>query len=354
MNKYQIVELKEKNQHAGSKAREDAARFAEEAGYRPLYIHCRMEKNDSPMERALRFVTPAFSWLMAFIKIKSNSVVFVQNPFYHRHLGREQCLKLLKSVKKCKIVSLIHDAECLRGSVWLDKNVENEFAFMKSNSDFEIVHNDFMKEAFLELGFGEEQLVPLEIFDYYTDKEPCRKNGDATADVIVAGNLNPKKSPYVYNFGKIKNKFTVNLYGPNYAGDGGDGYINYKGSYPSEEIPSILDGKFGLVWDGDSVDECSGETGRYLKVNNPHKTSLYLVSGHPAVIWKQAALSRFIEKENAGLCVDSLEELKEKIDSLSDSDYENMVSNVEKIAHRLKGGFYLKKALAECERRIEG
>lgn len=214
MNKYQIVELKEKNQHAGSKAREDVARFSEEFGALPLNIRCREMKNDSPKERILRYVTPAFCWLRVFLKVKQGSMVIVQNPFYHRQLGREQCLTALKKIKKCKIVSVIHDAEYLRGSVWMDKNMEAEFNFMKGNSDFEIVHNSRMKNEFQKLGFISEQLAELDIFDYYTEKpvETERTLSGDTADIVIAGNLNPKKSPYVYNFSKLQNKFTVNLY----------------------------------------------------------------------------------------------------------------------------------------------
>ena len=50
-----------------------------------------------------------------------------------------------------------------------------------------------------------------------------------------------------------------------------------------------MEGSFGLVWDGISVETCAGVYGEYLKVNNPHKTSLYLASGIPVIIWKEAA-----------------------------------------------------------------
>ena len=353
MHKYQIVELKEKNQHAGSKAREDVAYFANEAGYKPMYIKCHFIKNDSLLERALRFIKPFPCWLKAFFKIKKNSIVLVQNPFYHRHLGRKQCLKFLKKIKKCKIVSVIHDAEFLRGSIWLDENTKNEFEFMKSNSDYEIVHNDFMKEAFIEKGFNEGQLVSLKIFDYHTgEKIQPREPGNNTADIIVAGNLRTDKSPYIYLFNNVENRFSVNLYGPNYDGAAESDNIKYHGSFPSGEVPNIIDGKFGLVWDGDSIDECSGETGNYLRYNNPHKTSLYLVSRHPVVIWKEAAMARFIENENIGICVNSLTEIKAKIDSISEEEYYVMMRNVENIAERLENGFYLKTALKECESRI--
>lgn len=350
MNKYQIVEQTKKYQHAGSKAREDVAHFAETAGYKPIFIKCHILKNMSIFERTVKYLKPFPSWLRAFFKIKKNSAVILQNPFYNRQLGREQCLKLLKKIKKCSIVSVVHDAEFLRGSLWSDGNTQNEFNFMKSNSDLLIVHNEFMKKAFSEKGVSEDSLIPLEIFDYRTEgKLHIKKPGENTPDIIVAGNLRRDKCPYVYLLNNIKNGFSVNLYGPNYDGNAENKQIKYNGSFPSEKIPEIIDGKFGLIWDGDSADGCNGETGNYLRYNNPHKTSLYLVSRHPVIIWKEAAMARFVEKENVGICVNSLNEIKDKIDSVTDEEYEKMLENVNRIAERLEKGYYLKTALKKCE-----
>ncbi len=350
MNKYQIVEQTKKFQHAGSKAREDVAYFAEQSGYEPVVIKCHILKGMSVFERAFKYFKPLPYWIGAFFRIRRHSVVLLQNPFYNRQAGREQCLKLLKKIKKCSIISVIHDAEFLRGSLWSDKNTQNEFDFMESNSDLLIVHNELMKKAFSEKGIDENRLIPLEIFDYRTDGEiPEKKPGENTADIIVAGNLRRDKCPYIYLLSHLENGFSVNLYGPNYGGNAENTQIKYNGSFPSEKIPEIIDGKFGLIWDGDSADGCNGETGNYLRYNNPHKTSLYLVAGIPVVIWKEAAMARFVEKENVGICVNSLNDIKDKIDAVTDEEYKKMLENVNRIAGKLEKGYYLKTALKKCE-----
>lgn len=61
----------------------------------------------------------------------------------------------------------------------------------------------------------------------------------------------------------------------------------WHGSFKPEESPEHLQG----VWDGDSVDTCAGNTGAYLRYNNPHKTSLYLACGMPVIVWKEAAIA---------------------------------------------------------------
>ena len=55
----------------------------------------------------------------------------------------------------------------------------------------------------------------------------------------------------------------------------------YFGSFLPDELPAALEGGFGLVWDGDSAETCSGVFGEYLRYNNSHKASLYLASGFP-------------------------------------------------------------------------
>ena len=49
--------------------------------------------------------------------------------------------------------------------------------------------------------------------------------------------------------------------------------LRFNGPKHSDEFVASVSGtgNWGLVWDGDSIDECSGQWGEYLKINNPHK-----------------------------------------------------------------------------------
>ena len=151
------------------------------------------------------------------------------------------------------------------------------------------------------LGIPLEKMIELDIFDYLIGKEgeKIQERGKRKPgySCIIAGNLDKQKSAYVYELPK---DIAFDLYGPNYTGQAG-GNICYHGSFPPAELPYELEGNFGLVWDGISVDTCAGVYGEYLKVNNPHKTSLYLASGIPVFIWKEAALAEFVEQERVGI-----------------------------------------------------
>lgn len=163
--------------------------------------------------------------------------------------------------------------------------------------------------------------------------------------LTIAGNLDVKKSKYIGKLGNLKN-INIDLFGPNFD-EKMSFYrnINYKGSFPSNEIPQMLTSGFGVVWDGDCIKTCKGDTGEYLKYNNPHKLSLYLASGLPVVIWEEAAEAEFVLENGVGIAVKSLCDIERIFSDMSYIDYCIMQNNVQKVAEKLKQGWYTKNAL---------
>tara|TARA_R110002020_G_scaffold323714_1_gene539524 strand:- start:54519 stop:54878 length:360 start_codon:yes stop_codon:yes gene_type:complete len=110
-------------------------------------------------------------------------------------------------------------------------------------------------------------------------------------------------------------------------------------------VSKNIQGSFGLVWNGNSLNECAGDFGKYLLYNNPHKTSLYLLCGLPVIIWDQAAISDFIREHDLGIFISSLEELDDTLQNLDPELYQQMVRNVAKVRQKLLGGHFLKTAM---------
>ena len=139
----------------------------------------------------------------------------------------------------------------------------------------------------------------------------------------------------------------MNLYGFGFnpAEAKGTERIEYKGFVPSDELIATASGDFGLVWDGFSIEACTGSFGEYLQYNNPHKTSLYIRCELPVIIWNKAALAPFIRENNIGLCISSLTELNEKLSALTIEDYVTMKNNVKKISEKLADGHYVRTAI---------
>ena len=100
------------------------------------------------------------------------------------------------------------------------------------------------------------------------------------------------------------------------------------------------------MWDGHTSRNCEGPMGEYLRINNPHKTSLYLASGIPVVIWRQAALAGFIEDNNCGILIDSIEDIASSLSKLEAGQYQEMKENAARIGKFIREGHYLIKAMS--------
>ena len=348
MEKYQIVEAAEQSNHAGKKAPADVAAIACRLGYKQNIINMCTSKR-GVMAKLQRQIEYKKDWKRCLNEIPENAIVLIQNPYHNQQLTRNSVLKKLKEKKGVHFISLIHDVEELRKSVY-NSYYKNEFEFMLHLSDVFIVHNNIMKTFFIKKGIPERKIVVLEIFDYLYSYESTMPKFSRT--VSIAGNLDIYKSQYIGRLVEIKD-VQFNLYGGNFDKNMCDyDYINYCGAFPADEIPNKLNEGFGLVWDGESIDTCKGNTGEYLKYNNPHKLSLYLASGLPVIIWKEAAEADFVQKDNLGICVDSLSELPEVLKSIDKEKYIQMANNVSEFSRKLTNGHYTYNALQKAEKLI--
>ena len=172
---------------------------------------------------------------------------------------------------------------------------------------------------------------------------------DYIGSICFAGNLN--KAGFLRNLSL--SKATLNVFGPNPAESYGQN-VSYRGQYSPDELPVHLAENFGLVWDGTTPTTCDGLFGNYMKFNNPHKASLYLSSGIPVIIWRQAALADFIEKNKLGLAIDSLNDLDEVLANISTTEYKNFIENTRNIASKLRDGSFIKKAIHNLELKVGG
>ena len=209
-------------------------------------------------------------------------------------------------------------------------------------ADGVIAHNPIMKSVLVEKGIPEHKLVSLEIFDYlipnYQEKDGLSKG----QPIIVAGNLAQEKAGYLY---QLPARPAYNLYGVGFDESRALANETYFGSFLPDELPAALEGGFGLVWDGDSAETCSGVFGEYLRYNNSHKASLYLAAGFPLVVWKQSALSHFVLENGCGIAVESLHDLSQAIEQLDDKDYQDLVEKTKYIGKKIRDGFFLTNAL---------
>lgn len=349
MEKYQIIEVSNNFNHAGSKAVADISKIASNMGYKPVYIHM-LSTEISKIAKLQRQLGYFVDWNKCYREISEGAIVLLQHPFHHKQLTRQKILKKLKDKKHVKYISMIHDVEELRGFRYNDY-YKREFDFMLQIADVFIVHNEFMKNFFEKKGVPKEKLIVLQVFDYlHSIRE--NKNILFERSISIAGNLDAQKCGYINQLGDIGVK--VKLFGPNYE-HGLDIYDNveYQGQFSPDQIPLKLTEGFGLVWDGECIDSCAGQAGQYLCYNNPHKLSLYLSSGIPVVIWNKAAEADFVRKNHLGICVGSLLELKTIFENMNESIYKTYTSAVMSIGERIRKGEYGTKAITLAEEQVK-
>lgn len=120
-----------------------------------------------------------------------------------------------------------------------------------------------------------------------------------------------------------------------------------------EEFIRGVKSDFGLVWDGDSLDSCTGDFGSYLSINTPHKTSLYIRAGLPVIVWSGSAMAGFVMEKGIGFTVDRLEDINDLAGSVTPDEYARMKMNVEKVASDMARGEYFKRAYKEAVKGLE-
>ena len=330
--------------NAGNKARNDVEEIVVREGYSPLLL---MVDDWYQMGtiRAQRHKAKALS--KAISKLKDGDQLLIQFPMLHHSFFTTHLVKRMQR-KGVKVHFIIHDLEVLRyanlDTVPLKHKIRvrlQESSLLKQ-ADGLIAHNPVMKSVLVDKGISEKKIVSLGIFDYlipnYQNKEDLSKEGA----IIVAGNLAQEKAGYLY---ELPARPAYNLYGVGFDEARKLSNETYFGSFLPDELPSALEGSFGLVWDGDSSKTCSGVFGEYLRYNNSHKASLYLASGFPIIVWKESALSHFVLKNNCGITVDSLFDIQETINNISEEEYQELVENAQKVGNNIRSGYYLKTSL---------
>ena len=335
---------------AGVKARDDFDDILEEIGFQALPVYYDgLERLDLTLSRQV-FIYQCTK--KASESLQRGDVLFLQFPLLQTSVFSDLLVDNLRRMEVPYIL-LLHDLETLRHGKRVSTSPVRrlktrlvEGGMLKHASRI-IAHNARMLDVLAEKGIPREKLVPLEIFDYLIpDYDPQRRQGKVGKDrpVIIAGNLRPHKSGYAYH---LPPNCNFNLYGVDFTGELNLG-SRYFGAFPPEEVPYVMRGSFGLVWDGDVAETCSGIFGEYLKLNCPHKVSLYLAAGIPVAIWSEAAMADFVLENKVGIVVDSLYDLRETIDRLSSEEYAEMVRNAEMIGERLRSGYYSRKAVNAC------
>lgn len=294
----------------------------------------------------------AFNWHSKFLKLRyitwdiphlmrtiDADEIFFQFPSYSRTL-MDSFVNNVRHYTDAKLIFIVHDLESLRNFSYDTTYKPEELKWLKE-ADGLIVHNPSMAK-WLKGNGVHTPMVDLGFFDYL-NPQPINTNAKLDGSICFAGNL--KKAGFL---AKLPRELSLDVFGPNFNAKLQD-KVNYKGVYSPDELPKYLKEDFGLIWDGDSINECSGLFGNYLRYNCPHKASLYLSSGLPIIVWKEAAIAEYVNHYNLGYTVTSLNDIPGILGSLSEDKYLTMKGNVLKIGAQLRDGHNMLSAVKRIE-----
>lgn len=335
MKKTVITSLLSQNgQNAGSKAKNDDRKILADNGFVSLDIvmpenrvkKLLFSKNDIPI----------------IIRRNNADEYVIQYPLYSM-IVIKSVIESIKTVNRnSKIILLIHDVEALRQRKG-DQAYANKEIQIFNEVDGIIVHNSSMKK-YLENKGVHVPMVEQNLFDYL-NSAPIKENKKYNKEICFAGNLSKAKFLNKLRFNQVR----LNVYGAPKPSKIYKEGIFYKGSFDPDELPNYLEGDFGLVWDGDSSKTNTGVFGEYTRFNSPHKTSLYLSTGIPVIVWNEAGIAQFIRENNLGIIVDRIDNLDKILAQLSQKEYEDIKKNVQSYAQRIRKGKNLLETIDTLE-----
>ena len=314
---------------ASSKARNDISNILlntfDNIDYIPLYRH-----TQNKFIGVLELLLQLFYYL---IFTKKEDVIFIQYPVVNLR-AFYLCKKVLKNRT---IVALIHDLPSYRYIKDFGKK-KKEIDILNSMT-YLIVHSEAMANKLKNDGIS-TNITVLKAFDYLLPKNQEIKYDKNK--IVFAGAL--QKSLFLNDLYRCSCKnIAFNLYGGIKPDIITNSNIIYKGKFAPDDISSI-EGDWGLLWDGDSVDNCRGNFGEYLKIIAPHKFSLYIACRLKIIVWEESAMAKFVKENKIGIIIKNLNEIEEKIKSLTDEEIEEYEKNVTLISESIRNGLMFTNA----------
>ena len=321
---------------AGGKAKTDIESIIRATGHRNVAL-----KQTQHTNKIIDFIWNFSGIVKSIFTIPVRGFLVLQYPMKKYY----SFVCSIARMKGTKVVTVIHDLGTFRRK---KLNAKKEIERL-SHSDYVIAQNETMRNWLIDHGF-KKKLGVLEIFDYLSENSNTSTKKAPLPQYIVnyAGALTKRKNASLYEVKPYINSFIFQLYGNGFSDDTKNPNFIYKGFMRSDDFINNMNGDFGLVWDGDSLDTCSGNFGIYLKYNTPHKISFYIRAHLPVIIWKDAAMAPFIERENVGFAISSLKELDEILNNFPIERYNEMKKNTIALSQKLKEGYFISKAVGEA------
>lgn len=288
--------------------------------------------------QVVSFVRNLMGIIRMSFKVQSGDIILLQYPVkkYFSLICR------IAHHRGAKTIALIHDLGCMRRKKLTEQQEINRLMY----ADAVIASNAVMMQWLKDKGYS-KMLDYLGLHDYLSDSVSPPPVPHSPLKVVYAGTLAMRKNAFLMEMAKQVNNYELVVYGNHkdlpHLQTGG--HIKVNPFLSADRFIREVEGDFGLVWDGDSLDTCSGHFGEYLRWNTPHKVSFYIRAGLPIIVWRQSAVAPIVQQEGIGICIDSIEELNDLLPSITPEQLSEMHQRVAIVSSRMAHGDYLKEAV---------
>ena len=332
---YVISPLQPDTDQATVKAKLDTAYFFGKVGFRELFLSRYVFWNDEHWRSEI---------LGIIATVGKGDVVIYQIPTYAEPSVEKAVVELVHK-QGALIIAFVHDVEYLRFPDSYDKG--QVLSFFKS-FDALIVGTQLVKEKLAADGVN-IPMIPSGPWGY---RQPIAYRRPSFSKTLhYAGNLVDRKAGFLQNFPE---NLHIKVYG---SADGKTDLpfsladsVEYLGSYRQEELALALNDGYGLIWDEDKEHHFDP----YARINMTHKFSLYLSLGLPVIACNQTAIGRYVSENGLGIAIDSLDNLGNIIEGVTEDDFNRIVDKVANISDLIRSGRHNQMAALQAVLAVKG
>lgn len=313
--------------HAGSKFPADVVNICRSIGFLPLELG---EYGKHKMKR--------MKGIFQILCMRPHrSVIYIEQGLVGMYW-----LSVIDRIKRAKLYAIIEDLNSVRYT----GDTKLPFEQVKRlNSCKGIVSQNKRMSDLLKMNGVTVHIVEMTALDFLcSDNDKRHSIRKRTNSICYGGNLSWEQSGFIYELRQLK-YLNFNIYGINLPRKFVEHNVHYKGSFSAEKCIIMLQGSWGLVWQGTTLNGDNDNRSAYYKYVCPHKFSMYMLSGLPVIVKSDSAMADFVREHNCGICVSTLYELEQEIKNVSDESYALYAKNALEVGNEMRQGKFLKTAL---------